>query len=318
MAPGAPLTRLALGASSVADDLGYVALDDLARALEDIAADYRVIGGHMVTMLAARWQLGTGLYRETGDVDLGIPPIVARDKGIVSRLKDISYLQVGGNRFARRLSDIPVGMTGESDSPSPEALIDVLVPTYTSRTRENVRVGEDLFTTEVLGLQLALARPPVTISLELRRLNGLTLRCDLPFADELSALILKSLATRVRSKDTDIGDVWRCLELRPSAVFRSKHVTAFGLDTDPGILALRPSTVRGNGMSKYMPQSTPSPPTSRSSTLDNCRFSVRAVSGSHDALRTAFCRQGFGELHKYSLGGVADVRSRRWERPSDL
>jgi hypothetical protein len=145
MAAGTPLNRLALAAGSVADDLGYAALNDLAGALGDMAADYRVIGGHMVTMLAARWQLGAGLYRETGDVDLGIPPIVARDKGVVSRLKGISYLQVAGNRFARALSDIPVGMTDERDSRNPEALIDVLVPTYTSRTRENVRVGEDLF-----------------------------------------------------------------------------------------------------------------------------------------------------------------------------
>src|ERR1700689_2840374 len=219
MAAGTPLNRLALAAGSVADDLGYVALNDLAGALGDMAADYRVIGGHMVTMLAARWQLGAGLYRETGDVDLGIPPIVARDKGVVSRLKGISYLQVAGNRFARALSDIPVGMTDERDSRNPEALIDVLVPTYKSRTRENVRVGEDLFTTEVPGLQLArgppppLARPPLTISMELRRLNGLTLRCELPCADELSAVVLKSLATTVRSKDTDIADVWRCLEI---------------------------------------------------------------------------------------------------------
>ena len=61
-----PLTRLTLGAASVADDLGYVAVDDLARALGDIPGDFRVIGGHMVTMLAARWQLGHELYRETG------------------------------------------------------------------------------------------------------------------------------------------------------------------------------------------------------------------------------------------------------------
>jgi hypothetical protein len=213
MAPGAPLNRLALGASSVADDLGYVALNDLGGALGDIAADYRVIGGHMVTMLAARWQLGADLYRETGDVDLGIPPLAARDNRIVSRLKGINYLQVAGNRFARALSDIPVGMTDERNPRNPEALIDVLVPAYTSRARKNVRVGEELITTEVLGLQLALARPPVTISLELRRLNRLTLRCDLPFADELSAVVLKSLATTVRSKDTDITDVWRCLEI---------------------------------------------------------------------------------------------------------
>jgi hypothetical protein len=90
MAAGTPLTSLVLGASSVADDLGYVALNDLAGALGDIAADYRVIGGHMVTMLAARWQLGAGLYRETRDVDLGIPPIVARDQRVAGRLRDIS------------------------------------------------------------------------------------------------------------------------------------------------------------------------------------------------------------------------------------
>ncbi len=104
MAASTPLTTLVLDARSVADDLGYVALNDLATALTDIAADYRVIGGHMVTMLAARWQLGVGLYRETGDVDLGIPPIVARDQGVVSRLKGLSYVQIAGNRFARRLS----------------------------------------------------------------------------------------------------------------------------------------------------------------------------------------------------------------------
>jgi hypothetical protein len=217
MAASTPLTSLALGASSVADDLGYVALNDLAEALGDIAADYRVIGGHMVTMLAARWQLGVGLYRETGDVDLGIPPIVARDQRVASRLIDINYLQVEGNRFARGLSDIPAGIPGRSDSPNPEALIDILVPAYTSHPRENVHVGEDLFTTEVLGLQFALARPPAAIALELHRLNGQTLRCELPFADELSALVLKSLATRVRSKDTDIADIWRCLEIALAA-----------------------------------------------------------------------------------------------------
>ena len=120
MAAGTPLTRLALGAGSVADDLGFVALNDVAGALGDITADYRVIGGHMVTMLAARWQLGAGLYRETGDVDLGIPPVVARDRRVVSRLKDIDYRQVEGNRFARGLSDIPAGVVGESGPPDPE------------------------------------------------------------------------------------------------------------------------------------------------------------------------------------------------------
>jgi hypothetical protein len=50
MAAGTPLTRISLGAGSVADDLGYVALADLARALGDLTEEYRVIGGHMVTV----------------------------------------------------------------------------------------------------------------------------------------------------------------------------------------------------------------------------------------------------------------------------
>jgi hypothetical protein len=35
----------------------------------------------------------------------------------------------------------------------------------------------------------------------------------MPFPDEVSALVLKSLATTVRSKDTDTTDIWRCLEI---------------------------------------------------------------------------------------------------------
>lgn len=213
MATGTPLTRIVLSAASVADDLGYVALADVARVIGDPPDDYRVIGGHMVTVLAARWQLGDELYRETGDVDLGVPPVVATDHNLVNRIKDLNYLQVAGNRFARGLSDIPAGMRERGSSGSPEALIDVLVPAYTSRARENVQVGDDLFTTEVPGLQQALARPPVVINLEMRRLNGEALVCDLPFADEVSALVLKGLATRIRSRDTDITDVWRCLEI---------------------------------------------------------------------------------------------------------
>jgi hypothetical protein len=55
MATDLPLNSVILGASSVADDLGYVALYNLAQALDGVTSDYRVIGGHMVTMLATRW-----------------------------------------------------------------------------------------------------------------------------------------------------------------------------------------------------------------------------------------------------------------------
>lgn len=207
------MNRLVLTAGSVVDDLGYAALADVASALEGVTEDYRVIGGHMVTMLAARWQLGAELYRETGDVDLGVPPIVARDYAVVSRLKQLNYEQVAGNRFAKTIPDIPAGLSDEGVAQRPEAVIDVLIPAYTSRARENVAVSEELFTTEVPGLGIALSRSPVQLTLEFRRLNGEIRQVDLLFADEVSALVLKSLATQVRHKDTDVADIWRCLEI---------------------------------------------------------------------------------------------------------
>jgi hypothetical protein len=162
MAAGPPLTSLALSASSVADDLGYVALKDLAGALGDIPAEYRVIGGHMVTVLAARWQLGASLYRQTRDVDLGVAPMVVRDQHVVGRLKGVSYVQVAGNRFARRLSDIPAGMTGEIYPHDREALIDVLVPAYTgrpARTSASGTISSPLRFLRRTGCSLAAAFP---------------------------------------------------------------------------------------------------------------------------------------------------------------
>jgi hypothetical protein len=207
-----PLSTLALVASSVADDLGFVALADLSDVLSDSSAECRVIGGHMVTVLAARWRLGGELFRETGDADLGLPPIVARDYRLSERLNGLGYQQVAGNRFARVVPGIPVRLIGAQENQR-QAIIDVLIPAYTSRARANVKVGDDLVTTEVPGLAGALNRPSVTMTLELRRLSGEALVARLPFPDEVSALVLKGLATQVRSKATDIADVWRCLEI---------------------------------------------------------------------------------------------------------
>jgi hypothetical protein len=112
MAAGQPLSRLALAAASAADDVGYVALADLSQIMGRDVADYRVIGGHTVTILAARWRLGPGLYRETGDVELGIPPVTVRDHRLVDRLKARGYDQVEGNRFARTVPDTLVTVVG--------------------------------------------------------------------------------------------------------------------------------------------------------------------------------------------------------------
>lgn len=127
-------------------------------------------------------------------------------------LMDLGYEKVAGNRFARTMTDVPVRVAGGRDSPR-QAIIDVLVPAHTSRARQNRRINEHLVTTEVPGLATALNRAPVTMALALHRLNGETLEVELSFPDEVSALVLKGLATRVRARATDIVDLWRCLEV---------------------------------------------------------------------------------------------------------
>lgn len=116
MADRPPLTRVVLAATSVADDLGYVAIYDVANILG--SSTYRIIGGHMVTALVARWQLGTELYRETADTDLGVPPVVVREEGVIGRLIERGYERVEGNRFARPIDDVPAAVRGPDEGPS--------------------------------------------------------------------------------------------------------------------------------------------------------------------------------------------------------
>lgn len=213
MAAQPPLTRVVLAATSVADDLGYVALGDLADVLG--ASTYRIIGGHMVTALVARWQLGAELYRETGDTDLGVPPVVVREEGVIARLIERGYERVEGNRFARPIDDVPVTVRG-AEAPR-SAIVDVLVPSYRTRARSNHRVSDDLVTTEVPGLALALKREPVLLHMELHRLNGEQLDVKVFFPGEVAALTLKAFASQVRDKPTDVVDLWRCLEVAYAA-----------------------------------------------------------------------------------------------------
>jgi hypothetical protein len=220
MAVEVPLGELSLFATSLADDLGFVALADLAGALGDVVAEYRVIGGHMMTGLVARWGLGAELYRATGDADFGAPPIVLHKIDLVTRLSDVGYEKVAGDRFEKRLTDIPASIADDTAELPRNACIDVLIPAYTSRARQNRKVGDSLVVTEAFGLADALLRPHITMTLSMRRLNGDVLHATLSFPDEVSALILKAGVTQARAKDTDVVDIWRCLEVCNAAGLR--------------------------------------------------------------------------------------------------
>ncbi len=207
-----PLNDLVLGAASVADDLGFVALADVALACEGIEA--LVIGGHMVQLHVYRWGLGAELYRQTQDADLGMGRLAAKDPGVTDRLRDPGYRRTAGNVFERDVGDISVA--------APEgrphcAVVEVLVPAYTSRARHSLWLGHHLTTAEVPGLAEALKRPAVTCQLRLTRLNNQVLETTVSLPDEVSALVLKVLVRGERLEDRDAVDIWRCTEVLMTA-----------------------------------------------------------------------------------------------------
>ena len=211
MAADTPLNHLVLAASSVSDDLSFIAMADLSAALANLTdVESRIIGGHMVTLHVQRWGLGRDLYRQTQDTDLGIPPVVAKDGRFIELLKRRGYERTAGNTYARAIDDVPVSINPEQER---AASIDLLVPAYTSRARDNVKISDELTTTEVLGLAEALRRPGVEVSLELLRLNEKVLTARLTLPDEASAVVLKALVWERRGAARDAVDLWRTLEV---------------------------------------------------------------------------------------------------------
>lgn len=170
----------------------------------------------MVQLHVYRWGLGAELYRETQDTDLGVPLMAARDPMLVSRLLAAGYERLTGNSFGRVIDDIPVtrttAVTGER-----RAVIDILIPAYTSRPRDTRKLGEHLVTTEVPGLAEAFRRPAAMVDLELTRLNLAVVTARVAIPDELSALVLKVMAWRVRGAVKDAVDIWRCTEIALAA-----------------------------------------------------------------------------------------------------
>lgn len=172
----------------------------------------------MVSLHVHRWGLSKQLLRETQDADLGVHPIVLRDSALIRHLQNLGYERVAGGTYGRPLGDLDDSQQGK---PEPhQAIVDILIPSYTSRPRDNVYVDQDVTTTEVPGLAMALARDGVEVELELHRLNSTVLKTIVVLADELSGLIIKALAWDRRNATRDAVDVWRMLEITAVAGVR--------------------------------------------------------------------------------------------------
>jgi len=191
--------------SSIAETVGYEALEAVSSVTDGHVV--RIIGGYMVTLHAYRY--GLNLLRQTMDADIGVPPHVISDSGLLLKLSDLGYTKTSGNRFEKIVDNY------EAKSIT-AAIIDVLIPTYTSRARNNVKVG-GLVLDEVPGLAEAFQRPPIKIKLKVNHRDSKSKEFGLQLPDEISALVLKVMARTVRKKDTDSIDIWRCLEICQAA-----------------------------------------------------------------------------------------------------
>lgn len=246
MDPALPLTQLALRADSVAQDLAFVALRDVEQLFFRVKEPQAVlIGAQMVTLHAYRWGLGAELYRESRDADTGVTLVGLKDETLLPRIEQLGYSRTSGNTFEKPVIDLPVGAR-EGDPPV--AQIELLAPAFTSRARENVRLGA-LTVTEVPGLATAM-RTTVRAQLRLIRLNGETSDILVVLPDEVGCLVLRAHAWKLRLQDRDAIDVWRALEIATragvsSAVFGGPAQeaaeiirSAFGSTAAPGVQAV--------------------------------------------------------------------------------
>ena len=245
MDPAFPLTRLVLRADSVAQDLAFVGLRDVEELFFRVQDPQAVlIGAQMVTLHAYRWGLGAELYRESRDADTGVTTVGLRDETLLPRIEQLGYARMSGNTFEKPVPDTPSG----SEAEPPTAQIELLAPAFTSRPRENVRLGA-FVVTEVPGLAIAMRRT-VTVQLRLTRLNGESSDLVVVLPDEVGCLVLRSHAWQMRLQDRDAIDVWRALEIASRAGVGPTAFTgpaqaaaeiirdAFGDPMSPGVKAV--------------------------------------------------------------------------------
>jgi hypothetical protein len=212
-APREPPRRLELTSTSRSADAGYLALADLAQIAADLDADYRIVGGHMVTLLVAAYQVDDQVpLRETLDADFGALPHVIADSRLPDALRRRGYAPSGAaNRFARRHHDSHGWL---------DLVVDVLAPSYEGRLLPNQQHG-NLVVDEIPGLAFALARPATMLELRTRLLDGSAVEMRLALPDLTSALCIKALAYRGRYADKDAVDLWRLMNAAHAAGLRS-------------------------------------------------------------------------------------------------
>lgn len=194
------MSRLALVAESQAQESGFLALADIASLAKETGIEYRIVGGLMVTLHLAVSGADDPTTRQTLDADLGVTQQVAADPALVAGLERLGYERPeSANRFIRQTAD------------GRRMVIDLLMPSYTSRMKTNQRAGE-MTLDAIPGLHLALAAPGESLEIAARLLDGTVIEFVTVVPTLMTALCVKTVGYADRRAQKDALDVWRLLE----------------------------------------------------------------------------------------------------------
>lgn len=195
--------EVVLVSESQADDLGLLTLQDVAVAASGY--DYRVIGGHMVRLLARVYELPVE-DRLTADADAGIAEDVAIGGELHEQLTKVGgYTAESGNRYVRSEDELQL-----EGNDTPRRVVDLLVPAGGEPGRRVLGArGFD----GAPGLRRALAQEPVAVSVQARLLSGPEIAFTVPVPDVEAAFVLKMLAWGARYADKDVLDLAVLLEI---------------------------------------------------------------------------------------------------------
>lgn len=183
------------------DDAAFRALHDLAVMIA-AEPEARVIGGHMVGLLAAAFPSPGLIPRVTGDADAGISLELAGTGTMHDGLLAGGYTPQTSNRYVR------------GTAPD-EQVIDLLVPTFTGKFTDSERAGGRVFN-GMPGLTLAFD-DPIVVEAHLTLRDGTELVSDIPLPRLEAAVVLKTYAWRDRAgrtpKDTiDLSNLLHILD----------------------------------------------------------------------------------------------------------
>ncbi|MGD8165928.1 hypothetical protein ACEXOS_001760 [Herbiconiux sp. P16] len=157
--------------------------------------DSRVIGGHMVALLLTAFPVPGLSARRTTDADAGLSTAIATSGDVATRLLDLGYTRINGNRFTRA-----------------GRIIDLLVEVDGSRFKPRAFNGGQLDGSP--GLDLAIATDPIEIDTTVVYTDGHDEQLLVRVPTVEWATIIKAYAAGSPHAAKDVADLHHLLEIR--------------------------------------------------------------------------------------------------------